>query len=111
MTIPKNLPQCCLWSIAAAALMFCLGSLQGFASDLNRLTRELNINSASEASLVYDRHNKVVFSFASEDRTNVRLDQISRTMVAAVVAAEDRHFYKHARAWTFSGWRARPGSM
>ena len=54
------------------------------------------LNSAPEASLVYDRHNNLIFSFASEDRTNVPLDRVSSAMVSAVLAAEDRYFYKHA---------------
>jgi penicillin-binding protein 1A len=84
------------WCAAAAALVFCLGSLHVFASGLDRLTRDLRLDTAPEASLVFDRHNNLVFSFASEDRTNVPLDRISPSMVAAVITAEDRYFFKHA---------------
>jgi 1A family penicillin-binding protein len=93
-------------SFAAAALMFCLGSLHSFATGLNNVTRALEIDSAPEASLVYDRHNNVVFSFASEDRTNVKLEQVSSAMISAVLAAEDRHFYKHAGINVFALARA-----
>lgn len=85
-----------LWSVAAATLVFCLGSLHLFASGLDQLTRDLQLNSAPEASLVYDRHNNLVFSFASEDRTNVPLDRVSSAMISAVLTAEDRYFFKHA---------------
>jgi 1A family penicillin-binding protein len=84
------------WSLFAAGLMFCLGSLQGFASGLNDVSREMQIDTAPQASLVYDRDNHVIFSFATEDRTSVSLDQVSKSMVMAVLAAEDRHFFKHA---------------
>lgn len=84
------------WVAAGAALVFCLGSLHVFASGLDQLTRDLQLDSAPEASLVYDRHNNLVFSFASEDRTNVPLDSISAAMVSAVLTAEDRYFFKHA---------------
>lgn len=84
------------WSAIAAVLIVCLGSLHGFASGLDVITRNLQLDSAPEASLVFDRNNNVIFSFASEDRTNVPLDQISDSMIAAVLAAEDRYFYKHA---------------
>src|SRR6266571_1027680 len=83
------------WSLFAAMLMFCLGSLQSFASGLNVVSREMQIDVAPQASLVYDRYDRVIFSFASEDRTNVSLDQVSAPMVAAVLAAEDRYFFKH----------------
>ena len=84
------------WSLLAAAVMFCLGSLHAYATGLDRVTRDLELDTAPEASLVYDRHGNVVFSFASEDRTNVSLDQVSAAMVSAVLVAEDRYFYKHA---------------
>jgi 1A family penicillin-binding protein len=85
-----------IWCVAAATLVFCLGSLHLFARGLDEMTRDLRLDSAPEASLVYDRHNNLVFSFASEDRTNVPLDRVSTTMIAAVLTAEDRYFYKHA---------------
>jgi 1A family penicillin-binding protein len=84
------------WSLFAAGLMFCLGSLQSFASGLNHVSREMQIDSAPQGSLVYDRDNHVIFSFATEDRTNVSLDHISKPMVTAVLAAEDRYFFKHS---------------
>jgi penicillin-binding protein 1A len=60
------------------------------------MTRDLDLDGAPEASLVYDRNGNVVFSFASEDRTKVGLDHISPAMVSAVLVAEDRYFFKHA---------------
>ena len=82
--------------MAAGTLALCLGSLQLFASGLDQLTRDLQLDSAPEASLVYDRHGNLVFSFASEDRTKVPLARVSTAMVSAVLAAEDRYFFKHA---------------
>jgi penicillin-binding protein 1A len=89
-----------------ALLIFCLGSLQTFATGLDRVSRELELDTAPQASLVFDRSGRVVFSFASEDRTNVTLDHISRPMVSAVVAAEDRYFFKHAGLDVFGLARA-----
>ena len=85
-----------IWCVAAATLVFCLESLHVFASGLDQVTRNLQLDSAPEASLVYDRRNNLVFSFASEDRTNVPLDRVSPLMVSAVLTAEDRYFFKHA---------------
>jgi penicillin-binding protein 2D len=94
------------WFASAALLVFCLGSLQTFATGLNRVSRELELNTAPQASLVFDRNGRVVFSFASEDRTNVALEHISPAMVSAVVAAEDRYFFKHAGLDVFGLARA-----
>ena len=85
-----------IWCVAAATLVFCLGSLHLFARELDRISRDLKLDTAPEASLVYDRHNNLVFSFASEDRTNVPLDRVSPRMISAVLTAEDRYFYRHA---------------
>jgi 1A family penicillin-binding protein len=84
-----------IWCVAAAALIFCLGSLHLFASGLDQLTRDIKIDSAPEASLVFDRDGNMVSSFASEDRTNVPLDRVSPAMVSAVLSAEDRRFFSH----------------
>ena len=84
------------WCVAAATLVCCLGSLHLFASGLDAVTRDLRIDSAPEASLVFDRHNNLVLSFAAEDRTNVPLDRVSTWMVSAVLTAEDRYFFRHA---------------
>jgi 1A family penicillin-binding protein len=92
----KEFGQYLCWCVAAATLVFCLGSLHVFAGGLDQITRDLQLDSAPEASLVYDRNNNLVFSFASEDRTNVRLDRVSPRMVSAVLTAEDRYFFKHA---------------
>ena len=95
MAQAKRFVYCFSWSLFAAALMFCLGSLQSFASGLNVVSRQMEIDAAPQASLVYDRHDHLIFSFASEDRTNVSLDDMSPAMVSAVLAAEDRAFYRH----------------
>ena len=84
------------WFVVGAIFALCLGSLQAFSTGLDRLTHSLRLDLASEASLVYDRHGNLVSSFASEDRTNVPLDRVSPAMISAVLAAEDRHFFRHA---------------
>ena len=84
------------WSVVAGTVVLCLGSLHAFARGLDHITQDLQLDSAPEASLVFDRHNNLVFSFASEDRTNVPLTDVSDSMISAVLSAEDRYFYKHA---------------
>jgi penicillin-binding protein 1A len=92
----KEFARYFIWCVAAATLVFCLGSLHLFARELDQISRDLRLDTAPEASLVYDRHNNLVLSFASEDRTNVPLDRVSPRMISAVLTAEDRYFYRHA---------------
>jgi hypothetical protein len=42
------------WSLFAAVLIFCLGSLQSFARGLNNTSSEMQIDRAPQASLVYE---------------------------------------------------------
>src|SRR5262245_52413283 len=91
----KRIGQYFIGCTAAAALVYCLGSLHLFTSGLDEIARHLQLDTAPEASLVYDRNENIVFSFASEDRTNVPLDRVSAPMISAVLTAEDRSFFRH----------------
>ena len=54
-----------------------------------------NLESGPQATLVYDRHNKLSYSLFTEQRIDVALAQVSPTLVKAVLAAEDHRFYDH----------------
>ena len=45
--------------------------------------------------MVYDRHNRPAFTFFEEQRVDVPLDRVSRHMIDALLAVEDRRFYSH----------------
>ncbi len=72
-----------------------LVSVEGYTSSLDKTANELLLDTGPQASLVFDRTGQLVFSFASEERTDVEIDSLSPNVVAAVLAAEDRHFYRH----------------
>jgi 1A family penicillin-binding protein len=59
------------------------------ASELSTLTPR------PQATVVLDRRGKPAFSFYTEQRIDVSLDQVSPHMVDAIVAVEDRRFYAH----------------
>ncbi|MDR1048563.1 MAG: PBP1A family penicillin-binding protein [Synergistaceae bacterium] len=50
----------------------------------------------SEPSIVYDRNGEMAAKLFIENRTSLRLDQVSPLLVRAVLAAEDSAFYQHA---------------
>jgi membrane peptidoglycan carboxypeptidase len=56
---------------------------------------ELAINAPAARSLVYDRNGNVMASFASEDRSPVKLANIPMVLQRAVISIEDRKFYEH----------------
>jgi 1A family penicillin-binding protein len=51
--------------------------------------------SGPQATIVFDRADRPVFSFGAEQRIDVALDEVSPHLVAAVIAAEDRRFFQH----------------
>jgi 1A family penicillin-binding protein len=55
----------------------------------------IQLSPAAQATIVFDLHDRPVFTFFREDRTDVPLDRVSVQMVAAVLAIEDRRFYSH----------------
>jgi 1A family penicillin-binding protein len=55
----------------------------------------IQLTPAAQATIVFDLHDRPVFTFFREDRTDVPLDRVSPQMVAAVLAIEDRRFYSH----------------
>lgn len=59
-------------------------------------TRDILNHEPSLATTVYDRNDKVVTQLFQENRTWVRLDNISPWMVKAILAAEDSSFYEHS---------------
>src|SRR5512145_1473805 len=95
MATVRKVARYFVWLTVGVFFALCLGSLHLFASGLDQLARDVQLDTAPEASLVYDRHGQLVFSFASEDRTNVPLDRVSPAMISAVLAAEDRYFFRH----------------
>ncbi len=48
-----------------------------------------------QATLIFDRQERAVFSFSAEQRVDVPLDRVSPVMIGAVLAAEDRRFFTH----------------
>jgi len=54
-----------------------------------------SLESGPQASLIYDRDNKLSYSLFTEQRIDVPLAQVSQHMVNAVLAAEDHRFYRH----------------
>jgi len=58
--------------------------------------RELaNLERGPEATVVLDAHDRSIFTFYTEQRINVALDQMAPVLVRAVLTAEDRRFYSH----------------
>jgi 1A family penicillin-binding protein len=65
------------------------------ADELERAVTLAQLRPRAQATIVYDRHENPAFSFYTEQRTDVSLDQVSRHMIAALLSVEDRRFYSH----------------
>ena len=77
------------------------GAWYGFAftaavvKELNRASTLIALAPRPQATLVFDRHGKPAFSYFVEQRISVPLDRVSPHMVNAIVAVEDRRFFRH----------------
>ena len=51
---------------------------------------------ANEASIVYDRNNRVITELFIENRKPMKLNEFSKWIIMSILAAEDSEFYSHA---------------
>ena len=62
---------------------------------LAHATTLAEIGAHPQSTMVYDRHNRPVFSFFVEQRMDVPLDAVSPRMIDALLSVEDRRFFSH----------------
>ena len=74
---------------------FAWSTLHGMENGVRRSQVIETLESGPQATLIYDRDNKLTHSLFEEQRMDVPLDQVSTHLVNAVLAAEDHRFYKH----------------
>ena len=65
------------------------------AKAMDNLPAELETDPLPQRTRLIDDDGNTIATFYDENRVNVSLDQISRTMVEAIVAIEDSRFYQH----------------
>jgi penicillin-binding protein 1A len=68
-------------------------SLAKTATPLGKL--DVTINAPAARSIVYDRFGGIMGSLSAEDRAPVKLKQIPKVLINAVLSIEDRNFYSH----------------
>ncbi len=65
------------------------------AGELDRASELTNLANRAQTTLVLDRTGAPAFAFYSEQRVDIEIGKVSRSMLDAVVAVEDRRFYSH----------------
>jgi membrane peptidoglycan carboxypeptidase len=53
------------------------------------------VTQQAQRSIVYDKYGNQIDVFFAEDRSPVELKDVSKTLIQAVLAIEDRNFYEH----------------
>jgi len=66
-----------------------------YSRELDAAAAALELDSGPQSTLLYDRNGRLLFSLHDEERTNRRLQELSPSIVPAVLVAEDRHFWSH----------------
>jgi penicillin-binding protein 1A len=86
-----------LGGAALAGALVALGPasrpLEHAATPIGRL--DVTINAPPARSLVYDRDGNIMASFATQDRSPVKLKDVPKVLIDAVLSIEDRKFYEH----------------
>ncbi len=65
------------------------------ADTMDQLPTELETDALPQKTRIVDGKGETIATIFDQNRVNVSLDQISRTMVKAIVAIEDYRFYEH----------------
>ncbi len=90
--------------ILISLILLVLGSAAGyfifitFTSSHRKWAEELNledINNLDHPAIIYDRNGEEIGRIYDENRSYVTLDQVSESMVNALVAQEDKSFWTH----------------
>ena len=76
-------------------LVFFLLVYNGFFGSLPDEATIRNIDNI-EASIVYDIRGRILGKYYLQDRTEVSLEKISPFLISALVATEDKRFYRHS---------------
>lgn len=87
--------RCHLCSIAGLVVALAGLATYPFTTAAASVADGITLDSAPQTSIVFDLHDRPIFTFFSERRTDVPLDRVSPHMIAAVLAIEDRRFYRH----------------
>lgn len=86
--------------VVVAGLAIPFAGLVGIAArdvsrTMNDLPTELTVEPLAQKTRIVDGAGSTVASLYDENRINVSLSQVSRTMVKSIVAIEDYRFYEH----------------
>ncbi|HTH03949.1 MAG TPA: PBP1A family penicillin-binding protein [Vicinamibacterales bacterium] len=68
---------------------------ESIVDELDRAKVLANLAPRPQATIVYDRYDRPAFTFFVEQRIAVPLDRVSRHMIDALLAVEDRRFFSH----------------
>ena len=98
MVVRRLLVAC---SVFAATLCFGAAAwkLAAFtyaaAAELDTATQLAALTPRPQSTIVFDRYGKPAFSYFVEQRIDVPLERIAPAMIEAVIAVEDKRFYRH----------------
>ena len=86
--------------VIAAGLAIPLAGVLGIgardmSNSLDNLPAELQTEALPQKTRILDGDGRLIASLYDENRVNVQLKDVSRTMVKAIVSIEDYRFYKH----------------
>ncbi len=83
-------------AILAGAVVLIAPQTQRLASAHRSDHERINLNSLAERSLIYDRNGGLLATLhLDQNRSQVPLRNVARTVSESIIAVEDEHFYQH----------------
>ncbi|MDR1733206.1 MAG: PBP1A family penicillin-binding protein [Synergistaceae bacterium] len=101
-SIPKLILKLSITTVLVLILLFVAAASAWVAWYVVKMSKDLPTieeiiaKQNSEPTLIYDRNGEVIARLFLENRTSLRLDQVSPWLIRAILAAEDSSFYQHA---------------
>jgi membrane peptidoglycan carboxypeptidase len=88
----------------AASVALIIPAAQGYSSAVTPLGKlDAKVDGAATRSEVFDRYGHVMSTLFTEDRSPVKLEDVPKSLINAVISIEDRKFYEH-HGVDFSGY-------
>ena len=67
-----------------------------FRGEIEKLAVRLSLDVGPESTLLYDSDNKLISALFEQHRIAVRLEEMSPSLINAVLVTEDRRFFDHS---------------
>src|SRR5918998_3740561 len=78
--------------VAAGAVLFSIWQIK---QDVDAVASRFTLDAGPQSTLIYDSNDRVISALFKEHRVPVNLEEMSETLVNALLVTGDRRYYDH----------------